>query len=71
MTTWQVAILLSYPSAGAARQGDQCGTLPVPLYRLGSRRLLARLADIQNLLTERPEPPRPSTQGAMTKEEAS
>jgi hypothetical protein len=71
ITTRQVATLLSYPSAGAVRQAYQRGTLPVPLCRQGGRRLLARLADIEKVLTERLEPSRTSTQRAMTEEEAS
>jgi len=72
ITTQQVATLLSYPSASAVRQAHQRGTLPVPLYRLGGRRrLLARLADIEKVLTERLEPSRTSTQGTMNEEEAS
>src|SRR6185312_12097839 len=72
ITTQQVAAMLSYPSASAVRQAHQRGTLPVPLYRMGSRRhLLARLADIEKILTERLEPSRTSPQGAMTDEEAS
>ncbi len=72
VTTQQVAALLSYPSASAVRQAHQRGTLPVPLYRLGSRRrLLARLADIERVLSERLEPSRTSTQGLLPKEEVS
>lgn len=72
ITTQQVATLLSYPSASAVRQAHQRGTLPVPLYRLGNRRrLLARLADVEKALTERLEPSRTVTQGALIEEEAS
>lgn len=72
ITTQQVAALLSYPSASAVRQAHQRGTLPIPLYRLGSRRrLLARLADIEKVLSERLEPSRTATQGLLPKEEVS
>lgn len=72
ITTQQVADLLCNPSANAVGEAHQRGTLPVPLYRMGgNRHRLARLADIEKVLTDRLEPSRTPTQGAMTEEEAS
>jgi hypothetical protein len=71
--TQQVARLLAYPSANAVRQAHRRGSLPVPLFRVGTRRrLFARLEDVENLLREglqQAHPPAPK--GASTTEEVS
>ncbi len=71
--TQQLARLLAYPSANAVRQAHRRGDLPVPLFRVGTRRrLFAKLTDVENLLREglrQAHPPAPK--GASITEEIS